>query len=134
TWVRVVKGEVHVAAIVRKFATQAGSRAQREINALLARLQGVESEVSDIHHGFRTLSARGTESLLVFGSHEAGIDLIEEHLGSDARAMRGAPGFQMEIMEGVDHTFTPLWGQRRLRTLVTEHLVHAHGKTETVGK
>jgi pimeloyl-ACP methyl ester carboxylesterase len=133
TWVRLARGDLHVAAITRALAKRVESRVVREANALWARLQGEDAEVSDVHRGFRTLLARGTQCFLVFGNYEAGIDLIEEHLGRNARALRGARGFRMEIVEGVDHTFTPLHGQKRLRELVADHLVATYLNAEPTG-
>jgi pimeloyl-ACP methyl ester carboxylesterase len=118
TWRRIAHGDVAVAAIARELARRTRRRAQREVTAVLARLTGEIAEATDIHRGFRQLCNRGTECLLVFGSEDGGIDLIEEHLGQDAIAMRKVPGFRMEVMEGPDHTFTPLWTQSRLQELV----------------
>ena len=87
------------------------------MTAALAKLTGEIAEATDIHRGFRQLCNRGTECLL-FGSEDGGIDLIEEHLGQDAVAMRKVPGFRMEVMEGPDQTFTPLRTQSRLQELV----------------
>jgi hypothetical protein len=80
-------------------------------------------QMSDIRSGFRKLSARGTRALLVFGNFEVGIDIVEEHLGPNAKVMRDSPTFRMELMEGVDHTFTPLWAQEQLVRMVTEYLL-----------
>ena len=109
--------------IAREMVNRIGARARREAGSLLARLRQDEVEVSDIRSGFRKLATRGTDALLVFGNFEVGIDIIEEHLGSNARVMRDAPGFRMQVMEGIDHTFTPLWAQEQLVRIVTEHLL-----------
>jgi pimeloyl-ACP methyl ester carboxylesterase len=123
TWRRIARGEVNVPVIVREMMNRVRARARREAGSLLARLRQDEVEISDIRSGFRKLSARGTKSLLVFGNFEVGIDIVEEHLGPNARAMRDAPSFRMQLMEGVDHTFTPLWAQEQLVRIVTEHLL-----------
>jgi pimeloyl-ACP methyl ester carboxylesterase len=123
TWKRIVSGDVNVPVIVREMGKRVGARAKREAESLLARLRQGEVAMSDIRSGFRKLSARGTRAFLVFGSFEVGIDIIEEHLGPNAKVMRDAPSFRMELMEGVDHTFTPLWAQEQLVRMLTEHLL-----------
>jgi hypothetical protein len=57
--------------------------------------------------------------LLVFSSNDGGLDVIERHLGHGARRMRGRGHFRLEIVEGADHTFTPLESQNALRAIVT---------------
>ncbi len=122
TWRRIARGSVSVGAIAGELGRRAQKRATREAKALLARVTGDIAEATDIERGFRQLTARGTRCLMIFGAEDGGIDVIEEHLGRDAAAMRNAAGFRMEILEGPDHTFTPLWTQRRLLHLVSEYL------------
>lgn len=123
TWMRIARGDVGVAAITGELARRTQRRATREAKSLLARLTGEIAEATDIERGFRRLCARGTQCLLVFGAEDGGIDVIEEHLGRDAAEMRRVDGFRMEVMEGPDHTFTPLWTQQRLTQLLTDYLV-----------
>ncbi len=122
TWQRIARGDVSVGAIAGELGRRAQRRATREAKALLARVTGDIAEATDVERGFRQLTARGTRCLMIFGAEDGGIDVIEEHLGRDAAAMGNAAGFRMEILEGPDHTFTPLWTQRRLLHLVSEYL------------
>jgi hypothetical protein len=129
TWRRIARGNVGVRAIAGELGRRAQKRATREAKALLARVTGDIAEATDVERGFRQLTTRGTRCLMVFGAEDGGIDVIEEHLGRDAAAMRNAPGFRMEILEGPDHTFTPLWTQRRLQHLVSEYLDELRAST-----
>jgi len=123
TWKRIARGEVSVAAITRELGRRTQRRATREAKSALAKLRGEIAEATDVHRGFLHLSARGAKCLLVMGAQDGGIDLIEEHLGHEAIAMREKVGFRMEVIEGPDHTFTPLWTQDVLSELVTAHLL-----------
>jgi hypothetical protein len=58
----------------------------------------------------------------VFGANDGGLDVIEKHLGHNARRMRGRRNFELEIVEGADHTFTPLDSQQRLEDIVTGYM------------
>jgi pimeloyl-ACP methyl ester carboxylesterase len=127
TWARLLRGNIDVKTISRELLSRARARARREANEWLARLQNQDAETSDVGRGFRKLVARGTRCLLVFGSFEVGIDVVESHLGPGARRMRGEAGFRMDLVDGVDHTFTPLWSQRHLLRTVTDHLVSSFG-------
>ena len=127
TWKRIVRGEVGVAKITAELTRRIGRRTTFEVRALLARLSGGIAEATDIERGFRRLCARGTSSLLVLGSEDGSRDVIEEHLGKDAAAMKIVKGFRMEVWTGTDHTFTPLRAQRRLIRFIMGHLVAEHG-------
>jgi pimeloyl-ACP methyl ester carboxylesterase len=123
TWLRIAKGEVVVAAIAGELARRSQRRVVREVKSLLAKATGDIAEATGVERGFRQLCARGTQSLLIFGAEDGGIDLVEEHLGRDARAMRHLSSFRMEILEGPDHTFTPLESQERLLKLTSAYLI-----------
>lgn len=127
TWLRIARGDVGVRAIALELGRRTGRRAEREAKSMLARLTGEIAEATDIHRGFRQLCARSTQCLLVFGSEDGGIDVIEEHLGRDASEMRHVPGFKMEVLRGPDHTFTPLWTQSLLIELLTGYLTRHFG-------
>jgi alpha-beta hydrolase superfamily lysophospholipase len=127
TWKRIVRGEVGVAKITAELTRRIGRRTRSEVRSLLARISGGIAEATDIERGFRRLCARGTSSLLVLGSEDGSRDVIEEHLGKDATAMKVVKGFRMEVWAGTDHTFTPLRAQRRLIRFIMGHLVAEHG-------
>ncbi len=128
TWRQLLRGKVHVSAIALDMARRARAQGGRKLRALFTRLRTGEVEVSDIRRGFERLCGRGTKCMLVFGSFEMGVDILEQHLGPNARAMRDAPGFRLELVDGVDHTFTPLWGQKKLIGMLTDYLLAEHGE------
>ncbi|MEO7035163.1 MAG: alpha/beta fold hydrolase [Polyangiaceae bacterium] len=127
TWRRIAGGNVGVAAIGAELARRAERRSLRELKSLLAKVTGGIAEATDVERGFRQLCARGAQCLLVYSAEDGGIDVIEEHLGRDAGDMRRVSGFHMEIKHGPDHTFTPLWTQDWLVSLITSHLLERHG-------
>jgi hypothetical protein len=59
--------------------------------------------------------------LLLFSFNDGGLDMIESHLGRDVRKMRGRKNFHFEIVEGADHTFTPVDSQARVHDLLVRH-------------
>ncbi len=127
TWARIARGQTNLKGIANELAMRAKRRAHRESRAILARLSGSTAETTDVERGFRALCARGAQCLLLFGAHDGGVDLIEEHLGAGASRMRKLAGFRMEIIEGPDHTFTPLWTRRLLFRRIEEYMLQNFG-------
>lgn len=130
TWQRLLRGDVNVTGIARELSKRAQRRVQREVLsrvAGLAAIGGRTLETSDVERGFKRLDQRGTGCLAIYGSNDSGIDVIEEHLGPGARALRRSQRFRMLVLDGPDHTFTPLWTQSHLIELVGEHLLARYG-------
>jgi pimeloyl-ACP methyl ester carboxylesterase len=122
TWKRLVTGQVNLRRIATELARRVRRRLRREAESLVAKVSGGAAG-TDIEQGFRHLEARGTSCLAIYGSNDSGIDVLEEQLGAEARALRGSSAFRMVILEGPDHTFTPLWTQAHLIELIGDHLV-----------
>jgi pimeloyl-ACP methyl ester carboxylesterase len=127
TWRRALRGEVHVRAVTMELARRAIVRGRAKANDALVRWK-VKREPDDIARGFQAICDRGADALLVYGSDDGGVDVMEEHLGPGARKLQYAPTFHLEILEGTDHTFTPRDAQDRLTARLTEHLVARFGE------
>ena len=127
TWSRIVRGKVSVVAISGELARRVRQRATYEAKSVIAKLTGDIAEQTDIERGFKRMSARGTSTLLILGADDGARDVIEAHLGKDASAMKTVSRFKMEIWPGTDHTFTPLWAQRKLIQAISDYLVKEHG-------
>jgi dienelactone hydrolase len=121
-WARTLRGEVDVRGIAGALRNRMRIRASAGLGSLAAGLQGRVRPRSDVERAFVSLSDRGVETLLVFGANDGGLDMIEKHLGQRARKMRGRNNFTLEIVDGADHTFTPLESQVKLEHLVTEFM------------
>ncbi len=107
TWMRLLRGEVEAVAVLRELMR----RVRKKVRWIRDR--------STVLRDFQQLSDRGVETLLIFGADDVGIDYLESHLGKGGRAMQGRPNFQLELVEGTEHTFGQMWAQDRLtRTLM----------------
>ncbi len=126
TWKRLARGDVNVRGIAGQLALRTKKRLYREAKSVAARFTGTLVEATDVERGFRLLDERGTGVLALYGSDDGGIDVIEGHLGSGAEAMAGSRSFRMQVLEGPDHTFTPLWTQRQLVQLIGEYLLERY--------
>jgi len=127
TWARTVRGETNIKAIATELAKRAERRVRRESRAIFARLSGDTVETTDVERGFRTLCTRGTKCLLLFGEQDGSIDLVEEHLGAKGGRLRKFSDFHMEVIEGPDHTFTPLWTRRVLFSHIERYMLDNFG-------
>ncbi len=126
TWKRLARGEIHVRHVLLELARRALVRGRNRAAAALVQL-GITREPDDIARGFQSLATRGCDALLLYGSNDGGVDVMEEHLGTGARKMQHAETFQVELLDGTDHTFTPRDAQERLLARITAHLVERIG-------
>jgi pimeloyl-ACP methyl ester carboxylesterase len=126
TYLRALRGKVQVRAVLTELGGRLLARGKNRAEELAVRL-GVMQEPDEIARSFRRLSARGCETLVIIGSNDGALDVLERRVGVGAAKMRGAKGFRLEVFEGTDHTFTPREAQERLKTLLTDHLLSRFG-------
>jgi pimeloyl-ACP methyl ester carboxylesterase len=121
TWKRVLKGQVNVSLVARVMRDRLKNKTKSALQGLAHRARTKEESLTDVARAFRAMSDRGVDSLLLFSFNDGGLDMIESHLGRDVRKMRGRKNFHFEIVEGADHTFTPVDSQARLHDLLVHH-------------
>jgi pimeloyl-ACP methyl ester carboxylesterase len=118
-WAQALRGKVDFRGVAGVLGERYAIRAGAWMRALWARGLRRPPPRTDIERAFCALSDRGLESLLVFGSSDGGLDMIEKHLGREACRMRGRKNLRLAIVAGADHTFTEGASQRELGALVT---------------
>jgi hypothetical protein len=118
----VASGRVDAGWVLRVLLHRARTELGQHARALGSLLTTGRYEHSTVARRFHALQERGVDTLLVYAAEDGGLDVIDQHLGKDARKLRRYPGFRMEIVADVDHTFTPTWAQPMLVELVAEHL------------
>jgi hypothetical protein len=121
-WRRAIRGEVNVRAVMGIVRERLLAHARAELRTRYARLLGRAEPQTDVERAFHAIARRGTDTLFVFGFSDGGIDYMEQHLGRGARKMRDYHNFRCEIMDGADHTFTPVSSQAALYDLVIGHV------------
>lgn len=126
TWKRLLRMEVNLPYLARALAAGLRARSREQLAALRSFLSGGGWEHSDVARRFRALCQRGVQTLVVLGELDGGLDVLERHLGARARKLRGEQRFELRIVAGPDHTFTPVWTQALLRDLLVEHLRARH--------
>ena len=129
TWERVMSGRIDLGLIAEVLATRLKTRLGQRLLALRTFVRVGRYEHSDIARKFLAFTDRGAAILLVYSAIDGGLDVIDEHLGENARKLRGRPGFRMEVIDGPDHTFTATSSHARLLELVSTHLASAFGSS-----
>jgi pimeloyl-ACP methyl ester carboxylesterase len=126
-WLRTLRGDVNVRGVAHALRGRLIERLKASVLNARALLAGNAAPRSEVERAFVMLSDRGVESFLVFSFSDGGLDMIEQHLGSDARRMRGRRNFELTVVEGADHTFTPLPSQEAVHRLIVRHVTSRFG-------
>jgi len=131
TWARVARGDVDVKWIVGGVSKLLRKRVTRGVQAALAGKVALTPEQqqtsTDVLGLFRGLLQRRVQVFMVFSANDGGLDEVQTYLGERASRIRGPEHFRFEVVAGADHTFTPIWAQKRLCDLLTDHVVAVYG-------
>jgi pimeloyl-ACP methyl ester carboxylesterase len=119
TWRRAARGQIDLRGIAQRLQALALAKVKAR---LAASAFGRPPGEDGLAASFRKLSRRGTDSLLIYGEEDQGLDSLELELGRKADKLRALPNFRVDVIPGPDHTFTQLWAQRRLIDAITSHL------------
>jgi pimeloyl-ACP methyl ester carboxylesterase len=122
-WRRMAVGQVNVGLVAKVLRDRLVVRSFGGLRDLAARATMRRQELSEVARAFQAVSDRGVETLLIFSFSDGGLDMIETHLGSEGRRMKGRKNFRLTIVDGADHTFTPIDSQVRVRGLIVRHVV-----------
>jgi alpha-beta hydrolase superfamily lysophospholipase len=118
TWQRLLRGQVDVVFIARKFWLKGLDRMASALRAGRARLHGLwlrlkgqrPSVVQDprktIQDGFHALSARGTCMTLIYSEDDGGRDEFAVYFGADSQRFRRMQGACLTIFQDADHDLT----------------------------
>jgi pimeloyl-ACP methyl ester carboxylesterase len=115
---RLLRGQVNVAGIARRFQAVFKAKIRGAMTRLLQRGPGAEGVLSKV----KRLSARGTDTLMISAAEDDGRDYLDFHLGPMGSHLRGNPNFKMIIVERTDHTFSNADSQQVVIAAVQDHL------------
>jgi dienelactone hydrolase len=133
TWKRVLRGEVNVRWIASGISNLLRQRVVNRLSAVFSHKPKVVAPLedmaysTDVHGLFRGLLQREVRVFLLFSANDGGLDEVETHLGANASRLRRQKHFRFEVVDGADHTFTPIWAQKKLGDLLVEHVVGVDG-------
>ena len=112
SWMKLLRGDVHVAAfaqlVLRRLLSVVEHHLRnfaRRIGRPLAHDLGVELEL---------IAAQGIRIDFLFAEGDPGIDLLRLQGGSTIRRLRAKNCLRVHVIDGPDHTFTPMWSHAPL--------------------
>jgi pimeloyl-ACP methyl ester carboxylesterase len=123
-WRKALRGDVSFKYIFDVMRTRAGIVAKAKLKLLSDRLTAGRRE--NLAYDLGAVVDRGIDTLFVFSGGDPGLAYLDLHARSALFRLRRRDNFRLEIIEGADHTFTPLWSQARLLKVITDHLVRRY--------
>ncbi len=127
-WVKLIKGEVDVVRAARMVAPKLKTMAIKRATKLVDRFRGKpeEAEIEDVPSALRAMAERGVDTFLVVTIHDPGVDFIDTHYGDGMKGLAAVKNFRREDLAGTDHTFTSVWSQGHVKTMVKDHLTRRY--------
>lgn len=128
TWKRLVRGQINAAIIFAGVTKLLSKRlAVTVADSLDGELISKDPAKLNVRGSFRKLLKGGMNIFLLYSAHDGGLPEMGTQLGRHASSLRKFENFKFECVDGADHTFTPIWAQRRLLDLLTQHLMRFYG-------
>jgi dienelactone hydrolase len=121
SWAKALRGDVNF----RYVSGVLYGRTKAVVSSLSSRIGeelGLKKREYPLYDAFRTLIERGCDVRLVYCKDDPGLLHLNEELGSLRRKLLSSPRFHLEVIDGADHTFTPLWSQAKLTEVLDECL------------
>ena len=109
SWKKLLSGEVTIGPIVRVLLRRVRVLARHHVRNLL-RSSGVRMQ-DDLGTDLISLAQRGVSLRFIFSASDPGRKLLLEQGGPVVGSLMGQGVLEMEVIDGADHTFTPLWSQ-----------------------
>jgi alpha-beta hydrolase superfamily lysophospholipase len=119
-WIKVLRRGGDLGLAGRTLARFFGDRLRGHAREL-ARRAGL-AVGDDLARELTTLADKRVRLGFVFSGGDPGIGLLHTHGGATVDKLRRAGQLSVEIIEGTDHTFTPLWSQPVLTSTLAAHL------------
>ncbi len=104
-WRRLIRGELNVHGAIRTVRAQALRRI-KAVGLRAASVVGWKRRIAGPREGMALLSARGVRSLVVVGTIDAGLNLLQAHFGRNGRWLAALPGATVRLLNDVDHSLT----------------------------
>jgi alpha-beta hydrolase superfamily lysophospholipase len=121
-WRRLLHGEVDARGIIEHFVRRTLGRARSELIHRLS-LYGKTTPHTQLARDFERLAKRGVTTCVVYNGDEPILDVFREQLGPHLGRMMQARVTRLELIDGTDHVFTPLWSQEHVFELMSKHVL-----------
>jgi alpha-beta hydrolase superfamily lysophospholipase len=113
-WKRVLTGQVRVKLVAKQVMRHSLDRARTRAGRILDRWRGPRALVDDLDVNIAELARRGVDQCFVFTKGDPGERLLAEQAGSALPTLEREGVLAVEVIDGPDHTFTPVWSHEPL--------------------
>jgi pimeloyl-ACP methyl ester carboxylesterase len=123
-WVKLLKGKVDLVRVARMVAPKVKGMAVRSVSRVLDRVRPKpkDAEQADVPACLRLMAERGVDTFLLVAVHDPGVDYVDAQFGKKMQELASVANYRREDLTGTDHTFTSVWSQQHVRTMVADHL------------
>jgi dienelactone hydrolase len=118
-WLKLVQRGVDVRVALRTLGRFAAGQLRGRAHEL-ARRAGL-AVGDDLARELTTVTGRRIPLRFIFSAGDPGYGLLHTHGGATVEKLRRAGRLTIEVIEGADHTFTPLWSHPVLTTMLAAH-------------
>jgi alpha-beta hydrolase superfamily lysophospholipase len=115
-WKKLLRGEVRVRAAVQTVARHAAGRVAKRARDVSRRLNMPWKD--DIGVVLESMAKRSISQRYIFAREDPGNQLLHDGGGSAVITLRKTGALAIDIIEGPDHTFTPVWSHQPLLDLL----------------
>ncbi len=128
-WVKLLSGQVDLARVAKMVAPKVKGMVMHSMERVLDRVRPKsdgDGEHADVPACLRGMAERGVDTFLLVATHDPGVDYVDVHFGKRMQELTAVPNYRREDLTGTDHTFTSVWSQQHVRTMIREHLAKRH--------
>ena len=122
TWVRLLRGQVDLAAVARGMYRRYARRAAARAGALVRRGDAGRARLA---HEVRALSAGGLLSVIVYADNDPGLDELTRCFGGGGRLLRRHRGVRLELLGRADHNMSAAPAREALACVLRRALTEA---------
>ncbi|MHC9085861.1 serine aminopeptidase domain-containing protein [Luteimonas sp. RIT-PG2_3] len=121
SWKKVLRGEVNLFSVARTVASRVVMKARSALANVMRRLHVALPD--DLGSDLLSLAGRGIALHFIFAASDPGLSMLREEGGSAVDTLLEDGRLDIAIIEGADHTFTPLWSH----PLLIDTIMHVLG-------
>ena len=107
SWMKLLRGEVHVTAFLQLIFRRLLSLFEHHLRDIARRIG--RPLAHDLGVELESIAAHGIRIDFLFAEGDPGIDLLRLQGGATIRRLRAQNCLHVHVIDGPDHTFTPMW-------------------------
>ena len=117
SWKKVLRGDVKLGPVAQVAVRHVAGRAARHVRDL-ARMAGRPFS-EDLGAELDSVATRGARMRFVFASGDPGLEILRTQGGSAVARLQRQGQLTVDMIDGPDHTFTPVWSHDVLLSRLT---------------